>query len=353
MTIVFHSFAGRYSDNPRAIHERLAHRDDLEMVWLAEPAHQAGFPDETKTVDPADPGVPELLASADLVVANTHTEYEWDKRSGATYLQTWHGTPLKRIHNDVLWAPEGRLVQLDRDVARWDLLLSPNPVSTSRLTRAFGYDGPVAETGYPRNDALLSPGAGAARERTRAALGITPGQTAVLYAPTWRDQEVFGGSGPLSLPLDVTALRAQLPEDVVVLVRAHNMMTGRLATEPLPGVLDVSYHPDIRDLYLAADALVTDYSSVMFDFAVTGKPLLHFAPDLEEFGTTLRGFYFDLAPVAPGPLTTSVEELVGALTDLPGVTSRYAEAYAAFRATYCCLEDGRATDRVLALLGLA
>ena len=353
MRIVFHSFAGRYSDNPRAIHERLAERDDLEMVWLADPAHAAAFPAETKTIDPADPGVPDLLCSADVVVANTHTEYEWFKRPGTTYLQTWHGTPLKRIHHDVLWAPEGRLPWLDLDVARWDLLLSPNAASTPRLTSAFGYGGAVAETGYPRNDALLAPDAEDARQRVRAALGVRPDQTVVFYAPTWRDQEVFGGSGPLALPLDVAALRSRLPEDVVVLVRAHNMMTGRLATEPLPGVLDVSYHPDIRDLYLAADALVTDYSSVMFDFAVTGKPLLFFAPDLQEFGETLRGFYFDLPSVAPGPVTTSLESLTGALTDLPRVAEEYADPYAAFRATYCALEDGHATDRVLDLLGLA
>jgi CDP-glycerol glycerophosphotransferase len=352
MRIVFHSFAGRYSDNPRAIHERLADRAGLEQVWLAEPAHLAAFPDGVKTIEPDDPGVPDLLASADLVVANTHTEYEWDKRPGTTYLQTWHGTPLKRIHNDVLWAPEGRLARLDSDVARWDLLLSPNPASTPRLAGAFGYGGEIAETGYPRNDALLAPGAERARERTRTALGLQPGQTAVLYAPTWRDQEVFGGSGPLALPLDVRALRAALPDDVVVLVRAHNMVTGRLATEPLPGVLDVSYHPDIRDLYLAADALLTDYSSVMFDFAVTGKPMLFSVPDLEAFAGSVRGFYFDLVAVAPGPLTTSVEELAAALGDLPAVAAQHAESYAAFRATYCSLEDGHATDRVLDLLGL-
>ncbi len=353
MRIVFHSFAGRYSDNPRAIHERLAHRADLEQVWLAEPAHLDAFPDWVKTMDPADPGVPDLLASADVLVANTHTEYEWEKRPGTTYLQTWHGTPLKRIHNDVLWAPEGRLTRLDRDVARWDLLLSPNAASTPRLAGAFGYGGRVVETGYPRNDALLAPGADRTRERTREELGIEPGRTAVLYAPTWRDQEVFGGDGQLVLPLDLAALRAALPDEVVLLVRAHNMVTARYVAQVLPGVVDVSYHPDIRDLFVAADALVTDYSSAMFDFAVTGKPIVYSAPDLEAFAGTVRGFYFDLAPIAPGPLTTSVDELAAALTDLPGVAEQYAEKYAAFRSTYCSLEDGHATDRVLELLGLS
>src|SRR3954452_14401068 len=184
MRIVFHSFAGRYSDNPRAIHERLADRPDLEQIWLAEPAHLAAFPDEVKTMDPCDPGVPDLLSSADIVVANSHTELEWDKRPGTTYLQTWHGTPLKRIHRDVLWAPEGRLDRLDRDVAKWDLLLSPNADSTPRLAKAFSFDRPIFESGYPRNDALVSPGAEQRRAQARAALGLRPGQRAVLYAPT-------------------------------------------------------------------------------------------------------------------------------------------------------------------------
>ena len=353
MRVVYHSFAGRYSDNPRAIHERLADRSDLEQVWLAEPAHVTAFPDSVKTIAPDDPGVPDLLASADVLVANTHTEYEWDKRPGTTYLQTWHGTPLKRIHNDCLWAPEGRMKRLDRDVARWDVMLSPNPVSTPLFQRAFGYGGRMAETGYPRNDVLQSPRAELVRGRTRAELGIRPGQTAVLYAPTWRDQEVFASDGQLVLPLDLRALRAALPDDLVVLVRAHNMMTARYVAQALPGVVDVSYHPDIRDLYLAADALVTDYSSAMFDFAVTGKPIVLSVPDLEAFAGTLRGFYFDLEPIAPGPMTTSVGELAEALSDLPRVATDYAGRYAEFRSTFCSLEDGHATDRVLELLGLA
>ena len=353
MRVVYHSFAGHYSDNPRALYERLATRPDLEHVWLADPLHAAAFPSEVKTMDPGDPGVPGLLASADVLVANTHTDHDWEKRAATTYLQTWHGTPLKRIHHDVLWAPEGRLERLDLDVAQWDLLLSPNAASTPRLASAFGYGGRIAETGYPRNDALLAPDADRVRELTRAHLGIEPRQTAVLYAPTWRDREVFGGEGRLVMPVDLAALRAALPDEVVVLVRAHNMMTTRYDALSLPGVVDCSLHPDIRDLYLAADALLTDYSSAMFDFAVTGKPIVFSAPDLETFAGTLRGFYFDLLPVAPGPVTRSLDETAAALSDLSAVGQEHAAAYAAFQATYCSLEDGHATDRVLELLGLS
>jgi len=124
MRIVYNSFHGRFSDNPRALFERLQDRAGLSHLWLADPAHAETFPVGVRTVPIDTPAATEALESADLLIANTHTEVEWTKPAGTTYLQTWHGTPLKRIHRDVLWAPEGRLDRLDEDVARWDLLLS-------------------------------------------------------------------------------------------------------------------------------------------------------------------------------------------------------------------------------------
>src|SRR4051794_7530973 len=194
MRIVYHSFGGRYSDNPRAIYEALVERGDhAEHVWLCDPAHAAGFPPGTAVVACGDPAS-RLLESADVVVSNTHIELEWRKAPGTVYLQTWHGTPLKRIHFDVRWAPPGRLERLTRDVRRWDHLLSPNAVSTPLLRQAFGYDGPVDETGSPRNDVLSSPARDRIRDRVRDRLAIPRGATAVLYAPTWRD-DILGDDG--------------------------------------------------------------------------------------------------------------------------------------------------------------
>src|SRR4051794_30492912 len=151
MKIAYNSFEGRYSESPRAIYEALRRRDGgHDHVWLADPAHLAGFPSDAVTVPFGTPECAEALAAADVLVANTHTDMPWTKRPGTLYLQTWHGTPLKRIHNDVLWAPPGRLARLDEDIARWDVLLSPNHASTPLLRGAFGFDGEVLETGYPR-----------------------------------------------------------------------------------------------------------------------------------------------------------------------------------------------------------
>ena len=346
MKVVYDAFEGRYSDNPRAIYERMRLRQPGdEHTWLCDPRFADGFPADVDAVPFGSRAARDALEQADLVVANTHLDFAWDKKPGAVYLQTWHGTPLKRIHHDVLWAPEGVLPRLDLDVARWDYLLSPNTISTPRLRDAFGFGGPVLEVGYPRNDVLAGPRATAVRDRVRAALGIPEHVTAVLYTPTWRDDE-FYAEGDVELALDVPSFVRDLPEDVWLLPRLHYKMTGRAAAAAHERVVDVSRHPDVHELYLAADAMVTDYSSTMFDFAITGKPLLFFAYDLESYRDTLRGFYFDLEPLAPGPVLLTSAEVVAALADLDGVRTAFAGQYADFQRLFAHLDDGHAGERL-------
>jgi CDP-glycerol glycerophosphotransferase len=211
----------------------------------------------------------------------------------------------------------------------------------------------VLESGYPRNDLLSSPRAADVGDRVRRDLGIASDATVVLYTPTWRDQVAFAeGAPPVPWVLDIEEFARALGKDHMLLVRSHNMVTGRSGVARLPGVVDVSLVPDVAELYCAADVLVTDYSSTMFDFAITGRPMIFLVPDLDEFGSVERGFYFDLAPVAPGPLVRSTSEVVDALGDIDAVAERFAERYVAFRTTYTGLEDGHSGDRVLARLGL-
>jgi len=353
MRFVYISFAGRFSDSPRALYDALlCEGGDHEHVWLADAAHRETFPAGVQTEEFGTSAGIEILEAADVLVANTHIELEWAKAPGTTYLQTWHGTPLKRIHRDVVAAPPGRTERLQRDVDRWDLLVSPNAASTPLLRRAFAFEGELLETGYPRNDVLSSPEREVVRARVRQELGIPDGTRAVLYAPTWRDNVFLpaSGGGKLDLHLDLDRFAQELGEDHVLLLRLHYFVAGRVAPPEGPAVRDVSFHPEMSELYLAADVLVTDYSSAMFDFAVTGKPLLFYTYDLAAYRDDVRGFYFDLPAIAPGPLLETTDELISALRDLSAVAARHEERHAAFRARFCHLEDGRATRRVLARL---
>ena len=347
---VYNSFYGRYSDSPRAIYERLlAAGGDHTHVWLVGEGHEHGFPPGCATVPIGGAGGVAALESADVVVSNTYLELEWTKQPGTVYLQTWHGTPLKRIHYDApAIGPDDRLQKLDLDVARWDYLLSPNRPSTERLRQAFRYGGTVVETGYPRNDLLLAEDRDQRRAATRAELGLDEGTTAVLYVPTWRDHEYYEPEAKLGL--DVDAFTAGMGEGWCLLPRVHYYMAERIAVQANPAVRDVSFYPDIRDLYLAADVLVTDYSSAMFDFAVTGKPMVFFTYDFAHYRDAVRGFYFDFVPDAPGPVVETLPELIDALSGLEGVQARYRDRYDRFREQFCHLEDGHATDRVLRLL---
>jgi CDP-glycerol glycerophosphotransferase len=267
------------------------------------------------------------------------------KPAGTTYLQTWHGTPLKRIAFDIerpiFQGSKRYLAEFRRDVAKWDVLVSPNRFSTEVFRRAFRYDGKVIETGYPRNDILSSPEAHETADAVRRQLRIPENVRTLLYAPTWRDDEAF------SLELDLQELTEQLGDDYLVLLRAHSGVADTMPTNVLPRVRDVSHHLDIRELYLVADVLVTDYSSAMFDFAVTGKPMLFYTYDLVEYRDRVRGFYFDFEQEAPGPLLMSTADVYAAVRELDGISESFASAYEEFIRRFCYLEDGRAAERVI------
>jgi CDP-glycerol glycerophosphotransferase len=267
------------------------------------------------------------------------------------FLQTWHGTPLKTIAYDnkyVIANPAG-FVRDVHEYRRWDYVISPNAFSTEILRRAFrGFAGEMLETGYPRNDVLNAPDRDEVRARVRAALGVEDGQTVVLYAPTWRDN-LYHEQGPhaYTLALDLDALGRALGEEHVILLRLHFLVAANIGDTAGAAVRNVSEYPDIRDLYLAADVMITDYSSAMFDWAVTGKPIVFYTYDLEHYRDEMRGFYFDFEPAAPGPLCRTTDEVISVMTDRDAALAPYAERYARFRERFCHWDDGHASARVV------
>ncbi|MFD9068562.1 bifunctional glycosyltransferase/CDP-glycerol:glycerophosphate glycerophosphotransferase [Streptomyces lasiicapitis] len=337
-------------DSPRAVHEELVRRGtDVEHLWVTRD-QQTRVPAGARGVEEHGAEWYEALARCRRVVTAGHLPDFFERREGQTVVQTWNGTPLKRIGTDLtdtLYADHGHLDLLPRLAAQWNVLVSPNRFATPHLGRALTYEGEVLEAGSPRNDVLFADDRQKVTERVRRELGLAPDKRIVLYAPTYRDHLGFGaGRFRYDPALDLRAAEQVLGDDHVLLVRKHPLTSGRIAGARAPFVRDVTAHPRTAELLLVADVLITDYSSLMFDFAHTGRPMLFHAYDLAHYRDTVRGFYLDFENRAPGPLLASTGEVVDALRDLDTVAARHADAYAAFREAYCDLDDGRAAARV-------
>ena len=350
--VVYTSFLGRqFSDSPRAIHEELVRRDaPLEHLWVVRDG-RCEVPDSATVLREGSREYHEALGRARFVVTNDHFPSWFSRRPDQVCLQTWHGTPLKRLGLDV--SEMRRTVRRferrwEQQVANWQYVLSPNRFSTPILRRAYAVEGEMLETGYPRVDVLARPDRDVLGRELRRRLGISGDARVVLYAPTYRDQVVDRrGRYRLDLRLDLERLREAVGRDTVILFRKHHYIVDAVPETADGFVQDVSAYPDGTELLLAADVLVTDYSSMMFDFANTGRPMLFYTYDLDAYQDEIRGFYFDFQASAPGPMLRTTDELAGALRDLDGVRAEYAQRYEAFASAFCELDDGRAAARVV------
>jgi CDP-glycerol glycerophosphotransferase len=236
----------------------------------------------------------------------------------------------------------------DQQQANWQYVVSPNRFSTPILQRAYAIEGELLETGYPRVDVLARPDRDERTRALRERLGLPEDRLVVLYAPTYRDQvRDRRGRYRLDLHLDLERLRAALGDRAVILFRKHHYVADAAPSTADGFVRDVSSYPDGTELLLAADVLVTDYSSMMVDFANTGRPMLFYTYDLDAYREEIRGFYLDFVETAPGPLLGTTDELAEALLDVEGTQAAHAGRYEAFRSTFCELDDGGAAARVV------
>ncbi len=335
-----------YSCNPRAIYEKLRELvPSARGVWIVEPRHAASFPSEVPHVLAWTRDYYRLLARAKYFVNNVNFPNDVVKRPGTVHVQTYHGTPLKTMGLDLRKAhTASKRMNFDRLVertARWDYIISSNRFSSAIWHRVTPGDYETLEVGYPRNDALLNASEEEAA-RIRAELGIAAGKKALLFAPTHREYRK-----EYVPPADIDGLARELGDTFVILMRAHYFYAGRPATNGTDRrVVDVSAHPSIEELSVAADVLVTDYSSLMFDYAVLDRPIVIHAPDWEEY-SRLRGTYFDLLAEPPGVVTTTDEELVDAFLSGAAWGEEAARRRANFREKFCALDDGRASERVV------
>jgi CDP-glycerol glycerophosphotransferase len=344
--VLFEAFEGKViGDSPYEIFRYLKSvRPDLTFYWSVKPGVEA--PDGSIGLTWASRAWFEALATSKYLVNNSNFPWYFRKVPGQVYLQTWHGTPLKRLGRDVGVDQFSALYQqtMDREAKAWDYLIAPNGFCAERFPGIFGYTGEQLVTGYPRND-RLSKTTDAQRQLIRAKLGVTdPSEQLVLYAPTWREfNRTATGNWDTVNFFDPNA---ELPEGFTLLFRGHHN-THAAHSEKVSGrAIDVTKYPDVTDLYLAADILVTDYSSVMFDYTVTGKPILFLAPDLERYRAE-RGFYLDYEAEVPGPIFKTADELTTALPNIDRISGEYAAKYRAWQAKFDHLEDGFAAKRVV------
>ncbi|GAB6858528.1 CDP-glycerol glycerophosphotransferase family protein [Microbacterium xylanilyticum] len=335
--VFFESFYGQSSGcNPGAIDRELAVRAPGVTRYWSVVDLSVAVPDGAIPVVEGSPEWWRARADARLLIVNDWLRRRFDRKPGQRVLQTWHGTPLKRLALHRPGLHPRRWLAVIRESRRWDVLLAQNPYAERVLRKAYAFlRRPVWVEGYPRNDVLTT----GDPARIRAALGIDPAARVLLYAPTWRDDrsEIVDFVDPRALA-DAA--------DAVVLVRGHSRTIRPGRDHAGSRVIDVTGYPDTAELLLAADALVTDYSSVMFDFSATGKPMYFLVPDLEHYRGKLRGFYFDLAARAPGPLVRTQEELVAALSDVSAL-AEHAPKYVSWQAQFNGRDDGSASARVV------
>lgn len=338
--VFFESFYGRNAScNPLAIDRELVRRAPGVTRYWSVVDLSVEVPEGAIPVVEGSPEWWRARGSARLLVVNDWLRRRFVRRKGQVVLQTWHGTPLKRLALHRPGFDPRRMVAVFRESRRWNVLLAQNAYAAGVLSKAYAFaPRDMWVEGYPRNDVLTTDDGAA----TRGRLGIRPGERTLLYAPTWRDDrdEIVDFVDPVALAEAA---------DAVVLVRGHSRTLQQGRDAQGPRVIDVTGFPDTSLLLLAADALITDYSSVMFDFSVTGKPMYFLVPDMERYRGELRGFYFDLDAHAPGPVVRTQDELVAALRDRDR-PREYAAKYGLWREKFNSRDDGRAAERVVARL---
>lgn len=358
--ILFESNLGRnYSGNPRFIYEELVKRglDQKFQCYFIFDKVTTSIPGHAKKVKRISIPYFYLFSKAGFWVSDTRMPTYLKKKKDMVYLQTWHGTPLKKLALDmkqISMEGEADLEEYKREFVRnvqtWDYLISQNSYSSEIFQRAFAFHKRILEIGYPRNDILINQNNEETIIRLKDKLMLPQGKKLLLYAPTWRDNEHLGSlQYKFSSGMDYGYLRDHLPKDYIILVKAHYLVGERPDDSKYGDFVyffDSSY--DIAELYLVADMLITDYSSVMFDYSLLKRPMLFYCYDLEQYKEELRGFYFDYMAEAPGPVALTMEELAKGILSYD--FDKYNASYKLFSEKYNHCDRGDASKQVVDLL---
>lgn len=356
--IIFESFHGKqFSDSPRAIYEYLLKNGKgRRMYWSADRRHLKFFEGKNvKVVRRFSLKWLIIMARAEYWVSNSRLPLWIPKPKHTKYVQTWHGTPLKKLASDMeeVLMPGTNTKNYKKnflsEASKWDYLISPNAYSTEIFKRAFQFNKTVIESGYPRNDFLINNDNMSTINTIKSNADLPLNKKIILYAPTWRDNQFYSkGKYKFDLKVDLERMKSEFGDEYIIILRLHYLVAENLDLTGYEGfVFDFSYHEDIRELYLIADLLITDYSSVFFDYANLKRPMLFFVYDIEDYRDNLRGFYFDFEEKAPGPLVKNTEEIIKEIKNIDENGFIPSPNTEAFYKKFCYLEDGKASERVV------
>ena len=352
--ILFESFFGKsFSDSPKYIYEYISANlpGKYKCIWIIN-KRRTNIPFRHKKIKRFSIRYYYYLARCGYIVFNSRQPAWVVKREGNVFLQTWHGTPLKKLVfdiEDINSATPKYKQQVYKQSRAWDYLIAANGFSSETFKRCFLFDNTILNTGYPRNDILHSPDRDQIAAIMRRRLGIPEDKKIILYAPTWRDDEFYDkGLYKFELHLNLDLMRKVLGDEYLILIRTHYFIADSLDLSALSGfAYNVSKYDDISELYLVSDILITDYSSVFFDFANLKRPMIFFTYDLEKYRDVLRGFYIDIEREVPGPLVFTTDEVIDAIKGIDLVTKQYKERYKEFYNRFCGWEDGQASKKVV------
>ncbi|MEV5128104.1 bifunctional glycosyltransferase family 2 protein/CDP-glycerol:glycerophosphate glycerophosphotransferase [Streptomyces decoyicus] len=355
-TVVFESHLGKqFSDSPRAIYEEMRRQGlEFEAIW-SYAGSPKDFPKGVTLVKRWSLPYLKALAQAEFWVDNQSYPLKLTKRPETTYLQTWHGSALKNMGFDqpsLKAQTRQQQAEQQRSLDRFDRFLIRSEHDVHTLAKAFRLkEKTLLRVGYPRNDALVRArqreAALGARERgpLAAELGIAEDKTVLLYAPTFR--KAGGRHGRFELPFDVERFADQFGDRYVLLVRSHYLNHVVLPPTVQGRVIDVSARHDVTPLLELADGLITDYSSVMFDYALLDRPLVFFTYDYDEYVHEGRGTYFDLLEHAPGPVVRTEDAFHDAIKSFESQALEYAKSRKEFVAKFGEYDQGNAAQSIV------
>lgn len=361
--LVFGAYNGKsYACSPKAVYEYMIQNEkykNYKYVWFFDEPDKYEFLEKnrnTKIVKKGSSECEKYLHQAKYWILNFRAMDHWIPSKNQIYVQCWHGTPLKRLGYDITNSDNAMnsvseiKSKYKSDAKRFDYMVSPCKFVTEKFTSAWnlekmGKQDAVLEIGYPRND-FLNKFTEENVITVKEKLGlINERRKIILYAPTWRDNQHDAEKGYVyKNPVNFDLLREKLGDEYIILFRAHYLVADNFDFKSYDGfIYDVSKYDDINELYIISDILITDYSSVFFDYAILERPILFYMYDMEEYRDEMRGFYLNINQL-PGPIVRDEKELINVIREMKTCDMR------SFNNEYNKMNDGQASLRLVDLI---